>query len=209
MNITEIPDTIVSTPFAAARWPLTLVASRLADEVDTWPPLLAFDSIEATVERSVGTVLRDERLIERGRSGQERVEHLRSAIETDAAADRLAEHARRRLESGREAADDLRTAAERRAADREANAQAREAQRKREAQESARRKKQAADKVARVAESAVDRKARAATLDTLQAEERALAKKQAALAAKRKGDRADAAIAATKAARKATRSNGR
>lgn len=209
MPITQIPDTLVSTTFAAARWPLTVVASRLADDIDTWPPLLAFDSIEATVERRVGNALHDDRLVARGRSGQERVEHLRTAIETEAAADRLAERAQRERELGNDAADDLRTEAERRADARRAKARSTEAQRKSAARERERRAKQAADKAARAAEEAVDRTARAGALAALDAEEQALAKKRAALAAKRKADRADASLAATKAARRATPDTGR
>ena len=56
---------------------------------DSWPPAIAFGAFEAGVKQVVGTVLRDEGLLQEGRLRQAEIGELRRAVELEVEADQL------------------------------------------------------------------------------------------------------------------------
>jgi hypothetical protein len=199
--MTAVPRTVVGAYLKVARLPISMV-SRVTGRAETWPPTLAFDRFEANVDTVLGTLLKDEQLVDRGRLQQARVEELRRAatLRTVAEEERLV--AETELEEKRRRADQQREEAERRAEEREQQV-ARQAQaRMQEVEQNAARKAAAVRQNQAAQEKAVSRQERKAKQQALGKEVEALTKAKDAVEASETAALVEDAIEGSKAARK-------
>ena len=140
MNVQTLPRKVISSYLSVARLPFNAAAKVSGQqENEQWPPTLAFEGFEASVETTLGSLLRNDELLESGRLRQAKVAQLKKAAQLEAVADSKRELAQQEVQETREQA-----AAKRKAATE--HAQQREQQIEREAQQ---RKAQADQKAAR------------------------------------------------------------
>ena len=199
--MTAVPRTVVGAYLKVARLPID-VASRVTGRAENWPPTLAFDRFEANVDTVLGGLLKDERLIDRGRLLQARAEELRRAatLRTVAEEERLV--AKTQLENKRSQAEQQREEAERRAEEREQEV-ARQAQaRIREVEQNAAAKAAAVRQTQAAQEKATARQERKAKQQALGKEVEALTKAKDAVEADETAALVEDAIEGSKAARK-------
>lgn len=205
MNVSAFPRTIVSTYLSAAKLPLNAVAkARGQQDNEQWPPALAFEGFEAGVETVLGSLLRDEQLVETGRLRQAKVAQLRKAAYLETVAETKREQADQQFAQRRDQAEQKRQAAEQRAQQREQQVERQAQQRKAAVDQAAARKKTAARKTAAAQEEVIERRERAGTLQSLDQEAKALKVQQDALDAAKTADVIDDSIEGTKEARKSS-----
>ena len=203
MNVRTLPRTVVKTYLSAARLPLNAVAKANGQQGnDQWPPVLAFEGFEASVETVLGSLLRDDALLEAGRLRQAKVAQLRKAARLEAVADSTRQHAREEFTERREAAQTKRAQADKRAAAREQQIEREAAQRTNNVDQTTAKKKAAAQQVKAAQEKVIDRRERAATTEALATEEQALKTQQEALDTAETVEVIDETIEGNKAARK-------
>jgi len=202
-NVRNLPRTVIKTYLSAARLPLNAVAKANGQQGnEQWPPALAFEGFEASVETVLGSLLRDDTLIEAGRLRQAKVAQLRKAAELEAVADTTRTQAREEFTERREAAQAKRTQAEQRAAQREQQIEREAEQRKNKVDQTTSKKKAAAQQAKAAQEKVIDRRERVATTEALTNEEKALEAQQEALDAAETVEVIDETIEGNKAARR-------
>jgi hypothetical protein len=205
VNVQTLPRTVINTYLSVARFPLNAVAkARGQHENEQWPPALAFEGFEAGVETVLGSLLRDEELVEAGRLRQAKVAQLRKAAYLETVADTKREQAQQQFTERRTDAEQKRRAAAQRAEQRERNVEQEAQQRKAAADAAAAKKKTAARKVAAAQEEVIDRRERAATVQSLDREAKALKVQQDALDAAETAEVIDESIEGTKEARRSS-----
>jgi hypothetical protein len=203
MNVQTLPRTVISTYLSVARLPLSAVAKASGQQDnEQWPPALAFEGFEASVETVLGSLLRDSDLVETGRLRQAKVAQLRKAAQLEAVADTTRQQAREEFADRRDAVQAKRQQAEQRAQTREQQIEREAAQRKAEVDRAAAKKKAGAQQVKAAQEKVIDRRERVATTEALTKEEQALKAQQAALEKAETVDVIDDTIEGNKAARK-------
>jgi len=179
-----IPRTLIGTTLTAARLPLTTLERVTGQGGNTeWPPAMAFESAEATVETVLGGLLRDDELVARGRLRRTRIAKLREAARLDTLADAERMQAAHELQERREEADRRREQVEQAADRREQDVERQAQQRKAAVQRQANARKQAVRSQAAAAQTAVDRAERDAKLRAADATAEALEAERAALEA--------------------------
>ena len=202
MNVQKLPRTVINTYLSAARLPLSAAAKASGQQGnEQWPPALAFEGFEASVETVLGSLLRDNDLVEAGRLRQAKVAQLRKAAELEAVADTARDHAREEFAERRDAVEAKRREAELRAQRREQQIEADAQRRKAEADRAAQKKKSAARAVKAAQENVIERRERAATTDALAKEAEALKAQTEALEAAETVEVIDETIEGNKAAR--------
>src|SRR3954470_7590048 len=202
INVRTLPRTVVKTYLNAARLPLNAVAKANGQQNnEQWPPALAFEGFEASVETVVVSLRRDDKLIEAGRLRQAKVAQLRKAAELEAVADTTRKQAREEFTERREAAQTKRAQAEKRAAAREQQVECEAEQRKNNVSQTTAKKKAAAQQVKAAQEKVIDRRERAAKTEALSTEEQALKTQQEALDTAETVEVIDETIEGNKAAR--------
>lgn len=203
MNVQTLPRRVLHTYLSAARLPLTAVA-KVSGQKDNeqWPPALAFEGFEASVETTVGSLLRNDALLESGRVRQAKVAQLRKAVQLEAVADSKRELAQQKVRETREKAAAKRKEATQLAERREQEIE-RDAQQKKATVEQKAAKQEAAARQTKAAQDKViERRERAATAQALAEESEALKTQQQALDAAETVDLIDETIEGTKEARK-------
>src|SRR3954452_12262030 len=92
------PRMLIDTTMNAARLPLT-AAERVSGQAgnEEWPPALAFEGGQATVETVLGSLLRDDELVSRGRLRQAKLGKLKEAAQLEAIADEERSRAQQQL----------------------------------------------------------------------------------------------------------------
>jgi len=203
MNVQTLPRTVVNTYLSVARLPLNAVA-KVSGQHDNeqWPPALAFEGFEASVETTLGSLLRNDLLLESGRVRQAKVAQLRKAAQLEAVADTKRELAQQEVRETREQAAAKRTAATQRAEQREQNIEREATQRKAQVGQKAAKQTAAAQQTKAAQEKVIERRERAATVQALAEESDALKAQQEALEAAETVDTIDQTIDGTKEARK-------
>jgi hypothetical protein len=202
MNVQTLPRTVINTYLSVARAPLNAVAKASGQQDnEQWPPALAFEGFEASVETVLGSLLRDNDLVEAGRLRQAKVAQLRKAAQLDAVADTTRQQAREEFTERREAAQAKREQAEQRAEQREQQVERQAAQRKAEVDQKSAKKKAAARQVKAAQEKVIDRRERVATNEALSKEAEALKAQQDALDTAETADVIADTIEGNKAAR--------
>ncbi len=206
MQVQDIPRSVVCTTLRATRWPLEAVGSVMArgQDLDSWPPMLAFEDFEATVKEKVGSLLSDDELLEDGRMTHRKVEKLRTAVQIEATSEDLAERADEDFQRRRQADEARRAEARDRAAQKAAEADRAERERQRQASARAAQQKVQVQQSEAKAQAAADKRERDARAKALATERTTLANERQALAAQKKVTQKAKAIKTTKAVRKAT-----
>jgi|1185.fasta_scaffold646488_2 hypothetical protein len=201
-----ITGTVVRAGCAAARLPLDLAEHQiLGEERADWPPVMLFDTVQSGIKQLVGSLTRDDDLVQEGRLQRARVAELRKAValETVAASRREAADADHdaRVQADEERRQEIAAAEaeQRRAAREQRDADQQRAEADLEAQRTAAAK---ADDAARAAAERADR---ADAAERIKAEKAAVAKKRRAVAAEKKTQRVDNELRTTKASRAAAK----
>ena len=205
MLLKTISRELINLNFRAARLPVSVYerVARRGDEAGTWPVAAAFDSAEASIKQTLGSVFRDEQLLTDARLQRAKVTQLREAMQQKAAAARTKAEAEARFEQRTTEAERQKERLEQQAQQREQELAREKAQAKQRVAEEAARKKQAAQKAAAARQQQIAADERAAELRRVQAEAEAVAEKERALNAEEQVTQLDAAAKATKRVRTA------
>ncbi|MBV9291011.1 MAG: hypothetical protein JO222_01070 [Frankiales bacterium] len=201
-RIRVVPRALVTAGLSAARLPLA-AAERAASQRgnEAWPPAMAFEGLEATVETVLGSLLRDDSLVTRGRLRQAKLAQLRKATELETLAEQERAEADAQFAAREEQAERQRERAAQQAAERERQAEQQAANRKRAAETKAAQKAAAVRKTKIEQDKALTDAERRARLEALSRESDALAAQQEALEAKETVEVIDESIEGTRAAR--------
>lgn len=202
---TRLPGTVVKAYLSAARLPLD-AAARIGGQQanEQWPPALAFEGLEANVETVVGSLLRDDALVESGRLRRAKVARLRKAGELEAVADATRAEARDEFAKRREQTDQKRRDATKRAEARERKVEQQAQQSKASVERRAAKKVAAAEAAESAAEDVIERRERAAQTDALAKEAEALEARQVALRTEETLDVIDDTLEGTREDRKSS-----
>jgi hypothetical protein len=202
MNIQTLPRLVVEGYFRTARLPLTAI-QRVAQQQDNeqWPPGLAFESVEASVETMVGALLRDPALLDKGRLRQAKLTQLRRASELEAMAAVERERADEQLADREEQLAEQRDEAQRRAEQRTRELERQAELHERKVAAKAAKKAAAARRTKAAQDASIERRERVATSAALAEESRALGTAKQALEADETVDIIEDTIDGTKAAR--------
>jgi len=202
---TRLPGTVVKAYLSAARLPLD-AAARIGGQQanEQWPPALAFEGLEANVETVVGSLLRDDALVESGRLRRAKVARLRKAGELEAVADATRAEARDEFAKRREQTDQKRRDATKRAEARERKVEQQAQQSKASVERRAAKKVAAAEAAESAAEDVIERRERAAQADALAKEAEALEARQVALRTEETLDVIDDTLEGTREDRKSS-----
>lgn len=203
-KVQALPRTAVGVGLDLARLPV-IVAARVSGQRDNeeWPPTVAFEGVEASVETVVGSLLRDGELVERGRVRQAKVAQLRKAARLETVAEQNREQADAALAAERKRAQAKRTDAARRGARRKQEVAQQGAAGKQAVDQQAARRAAAVNKAEQAQEQVLDRVERESTDRALAREADALRDTQQALDAADTVTAIDDAIEGNKAARDA------
>jgi len=205
-TLTILPKAAVNGYLRALRLPLDVVASVANRDKDAeWPPALAFDAFEAQVKGLLGSILRDEDLLQEASRERTRIDQLRRAMNLEAEAEARRQQADQELAQRREQAQQKAETAEELAEQREQRLEQEKAEAKRRVQNETAEKKQKARKAADARQDRIDDIARDADEDRIRAEREALAERKEALEATGDALELDKAAAAVKEARKASK----
>ena len=203
-NLQTIPRTVVRTYLQAARLPLTAAEQVFNKrQSEDWAPTLAFETLEAQVLELAGNALNDEELRQQGRLVRAKVAQLKKAAELEAEAAAKRAEADAEYRDRKRADEQARTRVEQQADEREAAITAEKARKQRGADERARKQAEAARKGEAAQHKQLSKQERAAAKTRIAAEQAAVADERKALAAEEQVLDLDAALATTKAARKA------
>ena len=182
-TLTAIPGRVLDQTLKLWRLPLDLATSRLRPDAEetAWPPLMLVERFEATARETVGTLLHDDRLLDRARLQRTRIHQLERARVIDVEASTKAEQADQTLQQRREAAEEQRTSAARTADEREQALQREQQTRKADARKAAAAKKQKARERADAKAKATRAREDAATRARLDQQAAALAEEEQAV----------------------------
>ena len=201
-RVRAVPRSVVGAGLTLARLPVS-AAARATNQQDNdqWPPTLAFEGFEAGVETVVGSLLRDDTLVARGRVRQAKVDQVRKAASLETVAEQKRQQADTALAERRETAAAQRKDAAQRAEQQKAQARKQAAARSQEADRKATTKAATAAKVRETQEQLLARQEREAKAEALAEEATALRAEKQALDAEETVVAIDDAIEASKATR--------
>jgi hypothetical protein len=199
----EIPRLVTGAYLRAARVPVSAVG-RLTGQRDNeqWGPAIAFESFEAGVESVVGTVLRDDTLLDSAKLRRAKVDQLRQAGNLEAVAEQKRRQADETFNARRQQAEQKRQQAAKQAKQREESLEQRAAEKERQANQKAAKKAAAARQTKAKQDEVIERQERAAKLSALEAESQALGKAKEAVDAEKTVDVIDETLEGQKEARK-------
>jgi hypothetical protein len=202
MQMQTIPRAYTRLTLTAARLPLTAIEHATGHQGDeAWPPSLTFESFEATFKQLVGSLVRDNVLIDEARTTEAKVAELREANRLQARAERGRAVAEEEFDDRREADAKRRAEAERRAQNRKTAAERKkreEAQRLEREQHEEERRLRAAEAER---EDRIDKRERESRRSTVAKERAAVAQEKAANRAKGEVIETDRELRTTKARR--------
>ncbi len=197
-----IQRTAVRSWLTAVRLPLSAAEIVVGKQGSNWPPAVAFEGFEAGVKRSIGSLVKDDQLVQEGTLERGKVEQLRRAAELEATAEQRREQAEARFEDKKETVLERNQRVQTEQQEREAKLAKNEADRKRAVEATARKKEETARKADEARRKAVDAKERQARATRLSAESTALEHEKEAVAAKGEVLDVDRALNATRTVRK-------
>lgn len=184
MVMTEIPRQAVRLGFDGLRLPLTL-AERAGLDVSGWPPVVAYEAVEAEAKKAVGRVLGDAELVREGELQAGAARRRARAVFLSREAETVSGRADERVEQVAGRAEEVRERAEQSAAARMAEIDRQEAQAREEVRRQAQAREAAARRAARSRQKALEAKEHKARLAQVDAESKALQKEQEALRAEK------------------------
>ena len=204
MQIQDIPRAYVRTTLRAFRVPLDISESlaRRNGHDRPWPPSVAFTAVEGGIKRAVGSLIRDDELIEEGLLKQAAAKEQRQALLLGAVAEAKRETAAERFEERREQVSKARQATRTKA----------ESEKKAAARTAAARERKLAAKAQKLAEDdallehavqeSLEQKDRASRTGQIESERRAIAEERRAVQAEAAVADLEGKIEASKEARK-------
>jgi hypothetical protein len=198
-----VPRTAVHSYLRVLRSPLTVV-ERIARQQDNgiWPPALAFEGFEASVETVTGSLLRDATLSENGRLRQAKVAKLREAGELKTVA-KVEESQARAAEQQRQAEISAqRERAVQQAAERKTSIKKQAAAKRSKVDAATATKKSAARAQQKAQDKVIERRDRASRSEALKAESKAIDLTASAIEADETAELIDVTLEGAKAARK-------
>jgi hypothetical protein len=169
---------------------------------DSWPPAIAFEAFAASAKQVVGSILRDDALVDEGRIQQAKVAELRQALELEVEADQTRAQADAQLEARREQSEQERKRVEEQARQREQAIEREKAAAEQQAARDAREKAETVGKIDQLREKRVTATERQARLVRVNEESAVLAQQRQAVKAKDTAVKAAQAVEQKKAARK-------
>ena len=198
-SVQTVPRVVVGGYLWAARLPLTAV-ERIAKQQDNaqWPPALTYETFEAGVETTVGSLLRDPVLVDKGRLRQAKIGQVRKSAELATRAEQERVQADERLEQERAQAAADRAETGRRAEQRKRDLDRQSGLHEQKLHDRTAKQKSAARTAKAEQDKAIDRSERVAKTAALAEESEALATAQDSLDADRAVDVVDAALADAK-----------
>jgi len=185
MQMQAIPRTSTKLALSTARLPLTVLeraAGHTGDE--SWPPALAFESLEANVKQIIGSIVRDDVLVDEGRTMEARVIELREANRLEALAERERATANQEFTQRRDADRRKEQEAERRAQNRRSTAERQKAEETARAESQVRDQERRARQAETAREKQIGKQERGARSQAISKEKTALEKEKAAARAK-------------------------
>jgi hypothetical protein len=201
-RVRAVPRSIVGAGLGLARLPVTAAAVATRQRAnEEWPPALAFEGFEAGVETVVGSLLRDDTLVERGRVRQAKVAQVRKALQLETVADQQRERADAEFRTRQERAEQQRQQAEQRAEQLEQQVEQEAARREQQVRQTAAKKAAANRQVKAKQDEALRRQEREAKAAALAEEAEAIEAQKDALDAQETIEVIDESIEGTKAAR--------
>ena len=104
LDIRDIPRAYVRTTLRALRTPVDLGAAlaKRGGDGRPWPPSVAFTTIEGGIKKAVGSLIRDEKLVEEGELNQAAAKEQRQALLLGVVAESRHERAQERFEERQE-----------------------------------------------------------------------------------------------------------
>jgi hypothetical protein len=183
-TVTKLPGRAVRIGFEGLRAPLSL-AEKAGLDLKGWPPVVAYEAIEAQAKRVIGLALGDEGLVEEGDAQADAAMHRARALFLRSEADSVSLRADGRLSDRADKAEKAREAIEDRAAEWRAEIEQEERQARAEVERRAKARDSAVKQAARSRQKAAQAKERQAKLAGLEAESKALDKEKEALEAER------------------------
>jgi len=205
LKIEELPRTALTRGIQLARLPLTTfeAVARRGQDNTNWGPAQMFERYEVEVKERVATLVGDDELRSQAALQRAKLAKLEEAEEARLAAERKAAQADADLRRREEAAEHQRQNAERKAAEEKAELARRKAEAKQQVDQQFEKREEAVEKVAQVQERMLDEKETEAERRRLQAEAAVLAGQEKAVGAKGRANALDKAVETTKAKRKA------
>jgi hypothetical protein len=198
-----VPRTAVHSYLRVLRSPLTVV-ERIARQQDNgiWPPALAFEGFEASVETVTGSLLRDATLSENGRLRQAKVAKLREAGELKTVA-KVEESQALTAEQQRQAEISAqRDRAVQQAAERKTSIKKQAAAKRSKVDAATATKKSAARAQQKAQDKVIERRDRASRGEALEAESKAIDLTASAIEADETAELIDVTLEGAKEARK-------
>lgn len=203
-TLTALPKAAVTGYLRLLRLPID-AAERFAghgDENGSWPPALAFDAFEAQVLGLLGSVLRDDELVQEAERQRARVTQLRRAAELEVAATQRRVEADQELDHRRQAAQAKAESAEERAEQAEAQIDQQKAEANGRVRQEAAAKATQVRKTAEARSERIEERERDNEAARLQAERETLAQRKDALEATGEAIELDQAADAVKQRRR-------
>lgn len=203
-TFTALPKAAVTGYLRILRLPVD-AAERFAGRADgdgDWPPALAFDAFEAQVLGLLGSVLRDDDLVEQAERQRARVAQLRRAAELKVAADQRRAEADQELDQRRQSAQAKAEAAEERAEQAEAQIDQQKTEAKDRVRQEAATKASQVRKTADARSERIEERERENEAARLKAERETLAQRKEALEATGEAIELDQAAEAVKGRRR-------
>ena len=211
LDIREIPRAYVRTTLRALRTPVDLsaaVAKRGGDDGRPWPPSVVFSTIEGGIKKAVGSLIRDEQLVEEGELNQAAAKEQRQALLLGVVAESRHERAQERFEERQEqVVDALEAVHERTEAERK-NAERAAAARKRKVASKAQKLAETDAQLEAEAQDSLEHQDRVTRAPQIQRERQAIAEERRAVEKEAEVAELDAKIEESKKARKQGSSTG-
>ena len=208
MSAQTLPGSVIRIGLHSARLPLSTaerLVGRVGLDISAFPPVAAYDAVEAQFKMVIGRLLSDEALFEEGERQEEAIRRRAGAARMAARAADVRDAAEERLDGAVSGAERLRDDVHERAEQRRAEIEREEAQARRQAEEKARRREEAERRAARTRQKAVEAKERQAELERIKAESEALDRRQEAVDADRVVTAIDERLEEKKTARRSGR----
>jgi hypothetical protein len=202
-TVTSLPRRVLGGYLRAGRVPLT-VAERVTGQRsnEKWRPTMAYEALQAGIEERVGTLIRDETLVAKGRTRKAKLAELTRAINLETVAEQERERANEEFQARRREAEAQKADAARKAEQRERELE-RQAQIREEKARAKAAKKAATVQEAKAAQDkSIDRRERAAKSAALAKEAEAVKSTKQALEAERTVDVIAETLEGEKEARK-------
>lgn len=182
MVLTDVPKQAARLGFRVLHLPMHL-AKMAGLDVEAWPPVAAYEAVEAEAKKALAGLLGDGILADEGRLQSEAALRRLRAARLAGEAERVAAEADERLERRSDSAERAREQAEEAAAERLEEIEAEEEKARAEVHRRATQREAAAKRAARARQKAVEAKERQAQLAGVEAETRAVEKEREALVA--------------------------